>query len=63
MFKGIPYSLMCTFIIISGYFYVRGRTFAENIKRRVLKLLIYCNLGPYGVFSFSHSPSFLLQEA
>jgi fucose 4-O-acetylase-like acetyltransferase len=40
-FKSIPYSLLCTFIVISGYFYVSGRSFLENVRRRVLKLAVY----------------------
>ncbi len=40
-FKSIPYSLLCTFIVISGYFYVSGRSFLENVRRRALKLAVY----------------------
>ena len=40
-FKPVLYSLLCTFIVISGYFYKPGKSFAENIKRRVVKLAIY----------------------
>ena len=36
MFKGIPYSLLCTFIVISGYFYVPGRSFMWNMRKRIL---------------------------
>ena len=39
-FKPIPYSMLCMFIVISGYFYKPGRSFFDNIKRRVLKLAI-----------------------
>ena len=39
--KAIPYSVFCAFIIISGYFHVRGRGFLENIKKRILRYLIY----------------------
>lgn len=40
-FKAFPYSLMCTFIIISGYFYVPGRSFVDNLKKRILRFIIW----------------------
>lgn len=36
----VPYSLLCTFFIISGYFYKPGRGFIANVKDRVLKIFI-----------------------
>ena len=41
MFKGIPYSLLCMFIVISGYFYVPGRSFIWNMRKRVLRFSIF----------------------
>ena len=41
MFKGIPYSLLCTFIVISGYFYVPGRSFMWNMRKRILRFSIF----------------------
>lgn len=40
MFKPIPYSMLCMFIVISGYFYKPGKSFFENIRTRVVKLAI-----------------------
>ncbi len=41
MFKGIPYSLLCMFIVISGYFYVSGGSYVDRLKKRILKFTIY----------------------
>ena len=41
MFKAIPYSLLCMFIVISGYFYVPGKTFLWNMRKRVLRFSIF----------------------
>jgi hypothetical protein len=40
-FKAFPYSLMCTFIIIAGYFYVPGRRFIDNLKKRVIYFIVW----------------------
>ena len=39
-FKPIPYSMLCMFIVFSGYFYKPGKSFFENIRKRVVKLAL-----------------------
>ena len=38
---GIPYSLLCMFFVVSGYFYKPGNGYWHNVKDRVLKLFLF----------------------
>ena len=40
-FKPILYSLLCMFIVISGYFYVSKGNFIWNIKHRLIRFSLY----------------------
>ena len=40
-FKAFPYSMMCMFIVIAGYFYVPDRSFADNMRKRILKFAVW----------------------
>ena len=40
-FKAFPYSLMAMFIVISGYFFVPGRSFVENMRKRILRFSLW----------------------
>ena len=40
-FKAFPYSVMVMFIVISGYFFIPGKGFAENLRKRIVRYLLW----------------------